>query len=80
MLDGQRCACIEVERLDQPDRRAGVAVADIGNLRVYENQRRPRIGSHLSRYASQWLVKGGDQKQADSYTRNFSTRADELGR
>ncbi len=61
MLDAQRCAYIEIHRLDQPDRRPGAALADIGNLWVDENHRRQGIGSHLLRYASQWLLKGGAQ-------------------
>ena len=50
---------IRAARSARPPGRSGGA--DIGNLRVDENQRRPRIGSHLSRHASQWLVQGGAQ-------------------
>jgi GNAT superfamily N-acetyltransferase len=57
-LDGHEYGYIEVARLDQPERRVGPALADIGNLWVHENQRQG-IGTWLVHQAARWLALGG---------------------
>lgn len=59
MLDGHEYGQIEVERLDQPERRVGPALADIGNLWVDENHQRQGIGTWLVHQAGRWLALGG---------------------
>jgi GNAT superfamily N-acetyltransferase len=58
-VGGEPVAYIEVELLDQPERRArGGRLADIGNLHVGEEHRRRGIGSWLLRQAASWLRLG----------------------
>jgi GNAT superfamily N-acetyltransferase len=57
--DGVVRGYIEVGRLDQPERRLGPAVADVGNLWVDEACRSQGVGTWLLHHAARWLKLGG---------------------
>lgn len=59
VLDGRRCAYIEVERLDQPERNIGPALSDIGNLWIDDEFQRRGVGTWLLGAAMNWLKDGG---------------------
>jgi GNAT superfamily N-acetyltransferase len=61
-LDGRDCGYIEVERLDQPERRVGPALADIGNLWVAEELHRNGIGTWLLQHGARWVMLGGAEQ------------------
>jgi ribosomal protein S18 acetylase RimI-like enzyme len=58
-VGGDPVAHIEVDHLDQPERRSrSGGLADIGNLFVGDEHRRRGVGSWLLRQAAQWLRLG----------------------